>query len=127
MESKKSKLKELVSTEESRRDFLKKAGKMAIYTPPAIMLLMHPSRHALACSVRPPKQGGYSGKGDWWGKGGGFKGGGFKDGGFKDGGFKDGGFKGGGFKGGGFKDGGFKGGSFKGGSFKGGSFKGRKS
>ncbi len=41
--------------EESRRDFLKKAGKMALYTPPAIMMLMQPSRHALACSVRPQK------------------------------------------------------------------------
>jgi hypothetical protein len=45
------------SNDESRRDFLKKAGKMALYTPPAIMLLMHPSRHALACSVRPQKNG----------------------------------------------------------------------
>jgi len=47
------------SNEESRRDFLKKAGKMALYTPPAIMLLMQPSRHALACSVRPQKYNGY--------------------------------------------------------------------
>ncbi len=99
MENKTSKLKELISIEESRRDFLKKAGKMAIYTPPAIMLLMHPSRHALACSVRPPKQGDYSGKGDW-GKGGGFKGGSFKGGSFKGGRFKGGSFKGAGFKGG---------------------------
>ena len=43
------------SDEESRRDFLKKAGKLALYTPPAIMMLMQPSRHALACSVRPQK------------------------------------------------------------------------
>jgi formiminotetrahydrofolate cyclodeaminase len=30
-------------TEESRRSFLKKAGKFAVYTPPAVMLLMKPS------------------------------------------------------------------------------------
>jgi hypothetical protein len=35
--------------EESRREFLIKAGKMALYVPPAMMLLMHPSRNALAC------------------------------------------------------------------------------
>ena len=28
---------------ESRRDFLKKAGKFAVYTPPAVMVLMKPS------------------------------------------------------------------------------------
>ena len=27
---------------ESRRDFLKKAGKFAVYTPPAVMMLMKP-------------------------------------------------------------------------------------
>jgi len=53
MEKKDELLAPLESDEESRRDFLKKAGKLALYTPPAIMLLMHPSRHALACSVRP--------------------------------------------------------------------------
>ncbi len=30
-------------TANSRRDFLKKAGKFAVYTPPAIMMLMKPS------------------------------------------------------------------------------------
>jgi len=35
--------------EESRREFLIKAGKMALYIPPAMMVLMHPSRNALAC------------------------------------------------------------------------------
>lgn len=29
--------------EQSRRAFLKKAGKFAIYTPPVVMLLMNPS------------------------------------------------------------------------------------
>jgi hypothetical protein len=33
-------------TEESRRRFLKKAGKLAIYTPPAMMLLMQPNAYA---------------------------------------------------------------------------------
>jgi hypothetical protein len=43
--------------EESRREFLIKAGKMALYIPPAMMVLMHPSRNALACSSRPPQLG----------------------------------------------------------------------
>lgn len=34
---------------ESRREFLKTAGKVALYAPPAFMLLMQPSREALAC------------------------------------------------------------------------------
>jgi hypothetical protein len=37
----------------SRRDFMKTAGKLAIYTPPAIMLLMHPNRQAIAKSYNP--------------------------------------------------------------------------
>jgi hypothetical protein len=42
--------------EESRREFMIKAGKMALYIPPAMMVLMHPSRSALACgSINPPK------------------------------------------------------------------------
>jgi hypothetical protein len=36
--------------QETRREFLIKAGKVAIYTPPAVMLLMHPSKDALAQS-----------------------------------------------------------------------------
>lgn len=55
MEKKEKLLNLLESSEDSRRDFLKRAGKMALYTPPAIMLLMHPSRNALACSPRPRK------------------------------------------------------------------------
>jgi formiminotetrahydrofolate cyclodeaminase len=35
-----------------RRDFLKKAGKFAIYTPPAMMMLMHPSAHAVRGSLK---------------------------------------------------------------------------
>jgi hypothetical protein len=61
MEKKDAILLSMKSNEESRRDFLKKAGKMALYTPPAIMLLMHPSRNALACSVRPSKYNGQFG------------------------------------------------------------------
>ena len=44
---------------ESRRDFLKKAGKFAVYTPPAVMVLMKPSyatvewfRHRTSLLVR---------------------------------------------------------------------------
>jgi len=42
--------------EESRREFLIKAGKMALYVPPAMMVLMHPSRNSFACnkSYNPP-------------------------------------------------------------------------
>ena len=42
--------------EGSRRDFLIKAGKMAIYVPPAVMVLMSPGRNALGCSFRPPQK-----------------------------------------------------------------------
>lgn len=35
---------------ESRRDFLKKAGAFAIYTPPAITMLMHPSHASITKS-----------------------------------------------------------------------------
>lgn len=47
-------------SETSRRDFLKSAGKIAIYSPPAIMLLMKSGRQALACNgslrvKRPPR------------------------------------------------------------------------
>lgn len=38
------------SDEETRREFLVNAGKFAIYTTPAIMMLMHPSKDALAQS-----------------------------------------------------------------------------
>lgn len=33
--------------DESRRAFLAKAGKLAIYTPPTMMLLMQPNAHAV--------------------------------------------------------------------------------
>jgi len=36
---------------ESRRDFLKKAGKFAVYTPPAVMMLMKPSYATVSGSV----------------------------------------------------------------------------
>jgi len=36
------------SDSESRRKFIKKAGKLAIYTPPAMMLLMQPAAHAVS-------------------------------------------------------------------------------
>ena len=35
---------------ESRRKFIKAAGKLSIYTPPAMMLLMNPSVEAFANS-----------------------------------------------------------------------------
>ena len=34
-----------------RREFLRKAGRFAVYTPPAMMLLMKPSRNAVAGSA----------------------------------------------------------------------------
>jgi hypothetical protein len=36
--------------DEARRDFIKKAGKLAIYTPPAMLTLMQPSYTAFAKS-----------------------------------------------------------------------------
>ena len=38
--------------DESRREFLQKAGKLAVYTPPAVIALMQPSRQALAASFQ---------------------------------------------------------------------------
>ena len=35
--------------DKTRREFLIRAGKLAVYTPPAIMLLMHPSK-TTACT-----------------------------------------------------------------------------
>ncbi len=35
--------------DETRREFMIKAGKIAVYTPPALMMLMHPSK-TKACS-----------------------------------------------------------------------------
>jgi hypothetical protein len=35
---------------EARRAFLRKAGRFAAYTPPTIMLLMHPSAKSIAAS-----------------------------------------------------------------------------
>ena len=40
-EIERSKLEKEVT--DSRRDFLKKAGKLAVYTPPAMLVLMTPS------------------------------------------------------------------------------------
>jgi hypothetical protein len=37
-------------SDKSRREFLRKAGKLAVYTPPAMMLLMQPSLKAVAAS-----------------------------------------------------------------------------
>ncbi|MGC1955620.1 MAG: hypothetical protein WA970_24225 [Gammaproteobacteria bacterium] len=37
------------------------AGKFAAYTPPVLMLLMHPSRHAIAPSGGKPNTGGGTG------------------------------------------------------------------
>ncbi len=37
--------------EESRRAFLKKAGKFAVYTPPTVMMLMKPSYGHMSKSV----------------------------------------------------------------------------
>jgi len=44
---------ERVAAEESRREFMKQAGKLAVYTPPAVVLLMRPSVNAIAQSAAP--------------------------------------------------------------------------
>lgn len=68
MHDNESKVPEGESAREARRDFLKKAGRFAIYTPPAMMVLMKPGREAIAqsgngdkavdASAPPPKEGG---------------------------------------------------------------------
>ncbi len=50
---------------DSRRDFLKKAGKLAVYTPPAMLVLMKPSYagigESLSESHNPTRCGGDDG------------------------------------------------------------------
>jgi hypothetical protein len=41
----------LSEAEQSRREFMKVAGKLAVYTPPALMLLMRPTPNAIAASA----------------------------------------------------------------------------
>ena len=41
----------ITDMENSRRRFLKSAGKLAAYAPPAMVLLMQPSRDAVARSA----------------------------------------------------------------------------
>jgi hypothetical protein len=41
----------LSEAEKSRREFIKAAGKLAVYTPPALMLLMRPTPNAIANST----------------------------------------------------------------------------
>ena len=41
----------LDETENSRREFIKAAGKLAIYTPPVLMVLMRPTPDAIAQSA----------------------------------------------------------------------------
>jgi hypothetical protein len=48
--------------QKSRRSFLKKAGKFAVYTPPAVMLLTKPSfAHMSKSYTGRPEHGGYKG------------------------------------------------------------------
>ena len=44
----------LNSAQQSRREFLEKAGKLAVYTPPVIMMLSYPSTEAIASGNPPP-------------------------------------------------------------------------
>ncbi len=46
---------DLTEMEKSRREFVKTAGKLAIYTPPIMMLLMKPSPNAIAASAGVPQ------------------------------------------------------------------------
>jgi hypothetical protein len=41
----------LSKAEKSRREFIQTAGKLAIYTPPALMILMRPKPDAIAASA----------------------------------------------------------------------------
>lgn len=46
---------DLNEMEKSRREFVKTAGKLAVYTPPIMMLLMKPSPNAIAASAGVPQ------------------------------------------------------------------------
>jgi hypothetical protein len=48
---------------ESRRKFLEDAGKLAVYTPPAVLALMQPGANAVAASI---KVKGNNGLGQRW-------------------------------------------------------------
>ena len=39
------------ATRQSRRDFLERAGRFALYTPPTVLMLMQPGAEALASTV----------------------------------------------------------------------------
>ena len=45
---------DLNEMEKSRREFVKTAGKLAVYTPPIMYLLMKPSPNAIAASAGAP-------------------------------------------------------------------------
>jgi hypothetical protein len=47
---------DLTEMEKSRREFVKTAGKLAVYTTPIMMLLMKPSPNAIAASAGGPSQ-----------------------------------------------------------------------
>ena len=49
---------------EARREFLKKAGRFAIYTPPAMMVLMRPSSAGIARSGASCRTGSHE-RGSW--------------------------------------------------------------
>jgi hypothetical protein len=48
----------LSASEQERRAFMEKAGKLAVYTPPLMLALLVPSEHAIA-------SGSHEGSGDW--------------------------------------------------------------
>ncbi len=50
----------LTETETSRREFVKAAGKLAIYTTPAVMLLMRPATNSIAASTGLPENSDFS-------------------------------------------------------------------
>ena len=54
----------LDSAQKSRREFLEKAGKLAVYTPPVIMMLSYPGTEAIASGGPPgPHPGPHPGPG----------------------------------------------------------------
>jgi hypothetical protein len=46
----------ITETQQARREFMKTAGRLAVYTPPVLMLLMQPSKNAVAASSGLPTQ-----------------------------------------------------------------------
>jgi hypothetical protein len=53
---KQTQLENLSDTQQERRKFLERAGRLAAYTPPVLLGLMLPGEHAIASGVYPSEE-----------------------------------------------------------------------